>query len=48
MSEIYWCNVLGRAGLDYCINYNFPDTFTDFCLKIFTQEKITSYGNTCL
>ena len=41
------CNVLRRAGLDYCVNDNFPGTFTDFRVKIFTQEKISSYGDPC-
>ena len=35
-----WCNVLRRAGSDYCVNDNFPGTFVNFCLKIFTQERI--------
>ena len=43
-----WRNVLRKAGLDYYANGNFPGTFTDFCLKIFTLEKITSYGDPCL
>ena len=34
-----WCNVLRRAGSDYCANYNFPGVFADFRLKMFTQEK---------
>ena len=34
-----WCNVLQRAGSDYCLNDNFPGIFADFCLKIFTDEK---------
>ena len=42
------CNVLWRAGSNYYVNDNFPGTFADFCLKIFTQEKITSYGDPCL
>ena len=40
-----WCNVLRRADSDYCVNDNFPSTFADFRLKIFTQEKISSYGD---
>ena len=40
-----YCNVLQRAGSDYYVNDNFPGTFADFCLKIFTQEKICSYGD---
>ena len=43
-----WCNVLRRAGSDYCVNDNFPGTFTDFYLKIFTQEKMSSYPDPCL
>ena len=43
-----WCNVLRRACSDYCVNDNFPGTFANFRLKIFTQEKISSYGdNVC-
>ena len=40
-----WCNVLRRAGSDYCVSDINPGTFADFCLKIFTQEKISSYGD---
>ena len=35
-------------SLDYCANDNFPGTFAEFRLKIFTQEKICSYGDPCL
>ena len=42
-----WCNVLQRAGSDYCANNNFPGTFADFCLKIFNQEKLSSCGDLC-
>ena len=42
------CNVLWRAGANYYVNDNFPGTFADFCLKIFTQEEITLYGDPCL
>ena len=42
-----WCNILRRAGSDYCVNDKFPGTFGDFRLKIFTQEKISSYGDPC-
>ena len=42
-----WCNVLRRAGLDDCLNDNFPGFFADCCLKISTQEKISSYGDPC-
>ena len=42
-----WCNVLQRAGSDYCVNDNFPDTFVDFRLKILTQEKISCYADPC-
>ena len=41
------CNVLRRAGSDYCVNDMSPDIFADFCLKIFTQGKISSYGDPC-
>ena len=37
-----WCNVLRRAGSDYCVNDNFPGMYADFRLKSFTQEKISS------
>ena len=47
ISDMSWYNVLRRAGSDYCVNDNFPGTFADFRLKIFTQEKITSYGDPC-
>ena len=36
-----WCNVVRRAGLDFCVNDNFPGTLLDFHLKIFTQERIS-------
>ena len=36
-------NLYQRAGWDYCVNDNFPGIFVDFCLKIFTQEKISTY-----
>ena len=38
MSEMSWCNLLRRAVSDYCGNDNFPGTFADFHLKIFTQD----------
>ena len=41
------CNVLRRAGSDYCVNDNSPGTLGDFGLKIFTKEKISSYGHPC-
>ena len=47
MSEMSLCNLLRRAGSDYPVNDNFPGTFADFRLKIFTQEKISSYGDPC-
>ena len=34
-----------RAGSDYCVKDISPGTFADFCLKIFTQQKISSYGD---
>ena len=37
-----WCNILQGAGSDYWVNDNFPGTFADFGLQIFTQEKINS------
>ena len=42
-----WCNVLRRAGSDFCVNDNFPGTFVDFRLKIFTQERINTYVDAC-
>ena len=33
--------IIRKAGSDYCVNDNFPSTFTDFRLNIFTQEKIS-------
>ena len=47
ISKIPWCNVLQRAGTDYCVNDNFPGTFSNFDLKILTKEKISSFGNPC-
>ena len=43
--KMFWCNVLRRAGSDYCVNDISPGSFADFRLKIFTQEKISSYGD---
>ena len=42
------CNNLRRAGSDYCVNDNFPSTFVNFHLKIFTQERISAYVDPCL
>ena len=47
ISDMSWCNVLQRAGSDYCVNDNFPGTFADFRLKIFNLEKISSCGDPC-
>ena len=47
MSEMSCSNVLWRAGSDSCVNVNFPGTFVDFCLKIFSQERIGTYNDTC-
>ena len=44
ISEISWFNFLRGAGSD-CVNDNFPSTFSDFRLKIFTQEKTGLYGD---
>ena len=41
------CNVLRRAGSDYCVN-NFPGTFADCRFKKLTQEIISSYADSCL
>ena len=48
ISEVSWCIVLWREGSDYCVNNNFPGTFVDFRLKIFTQERICCCVNACL
>ena len=45
ISEMFWWHVLRRAGSDYCVNDISPGTFADFRLKIFTQEKISSYDD---
>ena len=37
ISEMSWCNVLRRAGSDFCVN-NFPGTFVDFRFKELTQK----------
>ena len=42
-----WSNVLLGAGSDSCVNDNFPGTFADFCLKIFSQKKIGTYDDPC-
>ena len=47
MSEMSWCNLLRRAVSDYCGNDNFPGTFADFHLKIFTQEIYSRYLLKC-
>ena len=53
IGEMSWCNllrwyhVLRRAGADFCVNDNFPGTVLDFRLKIFTQERISIYVDTC-
>ena len=38
-----WCNVIQRAGSNYCVNDNFPSTFFNFCLQILTQERISCF-----
>ena len=47
MSEMSWYNVLRRVGSDYRVNDISPGTFADFRFKIFTQEKISLYGDPC-
>ena len=47
ISEMSWCNVLQRAGSDYCVYDYFPGPFVDFCIKIFIQERISSYVDPC-
>ena len=44
-SEISWSNVLKGAGSDSCDN--FPGTFVEFPLKIFSQERIANYDYPC-
>ena len=39
--------ILNITGSDYCVNDTFPGTFAGFRLKIFTKEKISSYGDPC-
>ena len=39
---MFWCNVLRRAGVDYCVN-DIPRTFVDFRFKKFTQDIISLY-----
>ena len=48
ISEMSWSNVLWGAGSDSCVNDNFSDTFDDFSLKIFSQERIGTYDDACL
>ena len=45
---MFWCNVLRRAGSDYCVNDISSGPFANFRLKIFTQEKNRSFGDPCL
>ena len=47
MSEMSWCNLLRRAVSNYCGNDNFPGTFADFRLKIFTEEIYSRYLLKC-
>ena len=42
-----WSNVIRRASSDFYVNDNFPGTFVDFRLKIFTQERISTYDDPC-
>ena len=42
-----WCNIFRRTVLDYCENDNFPGTFGDFCLKLFTEERISLSDDPC-
>ena len=36
ISEMSWGNVFWGAGSDFCVNDNFPGTFVDFPLKVFS------------
>ena len=45
---MFWYNVPRRAGSDYCVNDNFPGTFVYFRLKIFIEERTSSYSDPCL
>ena len=47
ISEMSCSNVLWGAGSDSCVNDNFPSTFVDFRLKIFSQERIDIYDDPC-
>ena len=40
LREMYWSYVLGRAGSNFCVNDNFPGTFIDFRVQIFSEERI--------
>ena len=46
ISEMFWCNILRKAGSDYYVN-DFRGTFVDFRLKKFIQEIISSYADPC-
>ena len=41
-------NLLRRSASGFYENDNFPGTFVDVCLKIFTQEGISTYDDPCM
>ena len=38
ISEMFWCNILQKAGPDYDVN-DFPGTSVDFSFKKFTRNN---------
>ena len=42
-----WSNVLWGTDSDFCVNDIFSGTFVDFCLKIYSQERIGTYDDPC-
>ena len=47
ISEMFWSSVLWGAGSNSCVNDNFPGSFVDFRLKIFSKERIDTYVDPC-
>ena len=45
ISEMSASNVFRRSGSGFCKNDNFSGIFVDVCLKIFTQEWISTYDD---
>ena len=48
ISEMSGRNLLRRSASGFYENDNFPGTFVDVCLKIFTQEGISTYDDPCM